>query len=210
MGLTSWLFGSQKSPQEQLRAHQRSLGRAERELDREKVKLDQREKSLVQEIKSSAKAGNTGAARIQARDMMRLRNSRKKMTNAKTQLQAISLRLQTTRTSEQMMQSMRGATRLLGGMNRSMNLPAMSRIAQQFERENDMMEQRQEMIDESMDDALEDDDEEEADELVNKVLDEIGVDLSQGLPDASTQVGSMPELKSEDNLQARLDDLAKR
>lgn len=94
MGLTSWLFGGGKSPQEQLRAHQRSLGRAERELDRERTKLDQRERALIQEIKGSAKAGNTGAARIQARDLMRLRNSRKKMMNAKTQLQAISLRLQ--------------------------------------------------------------------------------------------------------------------
>lgn len=95
-------------------------------------------------------------------------------------------------------------------MNKSMNIPAMARITQQFERENEIMEQRQEMIDENMDDALEEDDEEEADELVNKVLDEIGVDLSQGLPDAATQIGTVPELKTEDNLQARLDELAKR
>jgi charged multivesicular body protein 2A len=42
---------------------------------------------------------------------------------------------QTVRTNEQMMQSMKGATRILGSMNRSMNLPALQRIAMEFERE---------------------------------------------------------------------------
>jgi hypothetical protein len=44
-----------------------------------------------------------------------------------------------------MMQSMKGATQLLGNMNRQMNLPALQRIAMEFEKENDIMDQRQEM-----------------------------------------------------------------
>jgi len=50
----------------------------------------------------------------------------------------------------------------------------------EFERENDMMEQRQEMIDDAIDDTFEDE-EEESDEIVNQVLDEIGIDLSQSV-----------------------------
>ena len=50
----------------------------------------------------------------------------------RTQLQAISLRIQTVRSNEQMMQSMKGATSLLGYMNRQMNLPALQRIAMEF------------------------------------------------------------------------------
>lgn len=65
-------------------------------------------------------------------------------------------------------------------MNRNMNLPAIQRIAMEFERENDMMDQRQEMMDDVMDDTFEDE-EEESDEIVNQVLDEIGVDLSQSV-----------------------------
>ena len=65
-------------------------------------------------------------------------------------------------------------------MNRNMNLPAMQRIAMEFERENDMMDQRQEMMDDAIDDTFEDE-EEESDEIVNQVLDEIGVDLSQSV-----------------------------
>ena len=61
-----------------------------------------------------------------------------------------------------------------------MNLPAIQRIAMEFERENDMMDQRQEMMDDAIDDTFEDE-EEESDEIVNQVLDEIGVDLSQSV-----------------------------
>lgn len=80
-----------------------------------------------------------------------------------------------------MMQSMKGATRILGSMNRSMNLPALQRIAMEFERENEMMDQRQEMMDDAVDDAMGVDDEAEGDEVVEQVLEEIGVDLRQAV-----------------------------
>ena len=79
------------------------------------------------------------------------------------------------------MQSMKGATKLLGSMNRQMNLPALQRIAMEFERENDIMDQRQEMMDDAIDDAMGMEDEEEGEEVVNQVLDEIGVDLGQSV-----------------------------
>ena len=61
------------------------------------------------------------------------------------------------------MQAMKGATTALGAMNRSMNLPALQRIAMEFEKENDIMDQRQEMMDDAIDDVtgLEDEEEEE-------------------------------------------------
>ena len=79
------------------------------------------------------------------------------------------------------MQSMKGATKLLGGMNRQMNLPALQRIAMEFERENDIMDQRQEMMDDAIDDVTGLEDEEEGEEVVNQVLDEIGIDLGQAV-----------------------------
>lgn len=118
----------------------------------------------------------------------------------RTQLQAVSLRIQvsslpgkgavipltkssfqTVRSNEQMMQSMKGATSLLGSMNRQMNLPALQRIAMEFEKENDIMDQRQEMMDDAIDDVTGLEDEEEGEEVVKEVLDEIGVDLGQAV-----------------------------
>lgn len=51
----------------------------------------------------------------------------------------------------------------------------------EFEKENDVMDQRQEMMDDAIDDVTGLEDEEEGDEVVNKVLDEIGVDLGQAV-----------------------------
>jgi len=62
-------------------------------------------------------------------------------------------------------------------MNRQMNLPALQRIAMEFEKENDIMDQRQEMMDDAIDDVTGLEDEEESEEVVNQVLDEIGIDL---------------------------------
>lgn len=104
-----------------------------------------------------------------------------KFYQMKTQLQAVSLRIQTVRSNEQMMQSMKGATTLLGSMNRSMNLPALQRIAMEFERENDIMDQREEMMGDAIDDVTGLDDEEETDEVVNQVLDELGLDLGMAV-----------------------------
>jgi charged multivesicular body protein 2A len=117
------------------------------------------------------------------------------------------------------MQSMRGATQLLGSMNRQMNLPALQRIAMEFERENDIMDQRQEMMDDAIDDVTGLEDEEEGEEVVNQVLDEIGVDLNQALGEtpSSIQKSAVPESRvaqaigggEDDDLQARLDSLRK-
>ena len=98
------------TPAERLRKHQRALEKTQRELDRERVKLENQEKKLVQDIKKSAKNGQIGACKIQAKDLVRTRRyspcevpsttsnnvSRyiAKFYQMRTQLQAISLRIQ--------------------------------------------------------------------------------------------------------------------
>jgi charged multivesicular body protein 2A len=179
--IIEWAFGKRMTPAERLRKHQRALEKTQRELDRERAKLEQQEKKLIADIKKSAKNNQTGPLKIQAKDLVRTRRYIQKFYQMRTQLQAISLRIQTVRSNEQMMQSMKGATALLGSMNRQMNLPALQRIAMEFERENDIMDQRQEMMDDAIDDVTGLEDEEESEEVVNQVLDEIGIDLGQAV-----------------------------
>ncbi|RMZ84781.1 hypothetical protein DV737_g884, partial [Chaetothyriales sp. CBS 132003] len=245
MNIIEWAFGKRLTPAERLRKHQRALEKTQRELDRERVKLENQERKLIQDIKRSAKNGQMGACKIQAKDLVRTRRYIGKFYQMRTQLQAISLRIQvscspnpppptmaaatatlgltvvvmqTVRSNEQMMQSMKGATQLLGSMNRQMNLPALQRIAMEFERENDIMDQRQEMMDDAIDDVTGLEDEEEGEEVVNQVLDEIGVDLNQTLGETPSglQKHALPETRvaqavggggEDDDLQARLDSL---
>ncbi|KUI62565.1 DOA4-independent degradation protein 4 [Cytospora mali] len=221
MNILEWAFGKRMTPAERLRKNQRMLDKAIRELDQVRVKLEKQEKTLVSQIKQSAQKGQMGAAKIQAKDLVRTRRYVEKFYGMRSQLQKISLRLQTYRTNEQMMQAMKGATVALGSMNRSMNLPQLQRIAMEFERENDIMDQRQEMMDDAIDDAMDAGVEEEGDEVVEQVLEEIGVDLSQsfGETPAGLQTSAVAEGKvaqavgggggdpGDDDLQARLDSL---
>ena len=71
--IVEWAFGKRMTPAERLRKHQRALEKTQRELDRERVKLENQEKKLVQDIKKSAKNGNMGACKIQAKDLVRTR-----------------------------------------------------------------------------------------------------------------------------------------
>ncbi|RAL67554.1 hypothetical protein DID88_008309 [Monilinia fructigena] len=225
MNIVEWAFGKRMTPAERLRKHQRSLEKTQRELDRERTKLENQEKKLIQEIKKSAKAGQMGAAKIQAKDLVRTRRYVEKFYSMRTQLQAISLRIQTVRTNEQMMQAMKGATGVLGSsMNRSMNLPALQRIAMEFEKENDIMDQRQEMMDDAIDDVTGLEDEERGEEVVEQVLEEIGIDLkaamgetpqdyrAQTVPEGRVAqavggAGVLLRIRRDDDLQARLDSL---
>lgn len=49
---------------------------------------------MIQEIKKSAKNGQMGACKIQAKDLVRTRRYIEKFYSMRTQLQAISLRIQ--------------------------------------------------------------------------------------------------------------------
>lgn len=67
-------------------------------------------------------------------------------------------------------------------MNRRINLPNMQKIMNEFEKENMMFDMKEEMMSDVMDEVnYEEGDEEETDEIVNKVLDEIGINLSQSV-----------------------------
>nr|CAG8438685.1 1884_t:CDS:2 [Entrophospora candida] len=210
------LFGRKKTPAEMLREHQRALQRAQREMDRERVKLEASEKKLIADIKKAAKENQMSACKIMAKDLVRTRRYSQKFQGMKAQLQAVSLRIQTLRSNQQMTEAMRGATK---SMNRQMNLPAMQKIMMEFEKESEMMDMKEEVMNDVIDDTMaEEDDEEETEMIVNQVLDEIGITLDQSLVDAPTtiektktneRVPLAAEMESSDDavLQARLDQL---
>ena len=68
----------------------------------------------------------------------------------------------------------------------------------EFEKENDIMDQRQEMMDDAIDDVTGLEDEQEGEEVVNQVLDELGVELNQSV--SLNKVSSIPGLEGHINL----------
>ncbi|KAJ7349437.1 vacuolar sorting protein DID4 [Mycena albidolilacea] len=187
MNIIETLFGRSVTPAERLRQHQRSLAKAQRELDRERTKLEAQEKKLIADIKKSAKDGQLNACKVMAKDLVRTRRYVQKFYQMRTQLQAVGLRIQTLRSNQQMADAMRGATRAMGLMNRGLNLPGIQRIMNEFEKESATMDMKEEMMADAVDDVMdEEDEEEEGDMILKQVLEEIGVGLSQQVPEAPT------------------------
>lgn len=85
-----------------------------------------------------------------------------------------------------MAQAMKGVSKAMMNMNKQMNLPQIQQILHEFEKQSEIMDMKEEMINDAIDDAMEDEgDEEEGDAIVSQVLDELGLQLSDtlsGLP----------------------------
>mgnify|MGYP001010021531 CR=1 FL=1 len=180
--MMEFLFGRKKTPDEILRENKRAIDRAIRELEREKSRMEQQEVKLVNEIRKNAKANQMDSVKIMAKDLVRTKSQVKKFNIMKANLQAISLKTATLKSQNSMSQAMRGVTQGLVRMNKQMNLPQIQRIIQEFQKQTDMVDMKEEMINDVMDDVFEEDtDEQESDQIVNQVLDELGIELNQTL-----------------------------
>lgn len=213
------------------------LDKSIRELDRERNSLQSNEKKLIADIKKMAKQNQMGAVKVMAKDLVRTRNSITKFYGLKSQLQGVSLRMQTLKSTQAMADAMRGVTKAMGVMNKQLNLPALTNIMREFERQNEKMEATTETMGDAIDDAMANEgEEEESEELVSQVLDELGCNMDVQLVDAPTGLGARvpavaapraeekPQMMAEgadagaggavgggidDDLQARLDNLRK-
>jgi len=181
------IFGKSKTPKERMKEYQRSIKRTVRDLDRERNGLERQEKKLMGDIKKAAKDGQVDAAKVMARDLVRTRGYIKKMSKMKSHMEAISLRLTTMSSSQQMAETMKKVGKVMGKMNKQMNIPQLSLIMQKFEKENEMMGMKEEMMDDAMDDAFaEDGDEEEEEQVLGAVLAELGVELGNKISETPT------------------------
>jgi len=212
------------TPEEQLKKNQRALNKAMRELDRERAKMEQQEKKIIADIKKMAKQGQMDAVKIMAKDLVRTRRYVKKFMLMRANIQAVSLKIQTLKSQNSMAQAMKGVTKAMMSMNKQMKLPEIQKIMQEFEKQSEIMDMKEEMMSDVIDDALgDDDDEEESDAIVTQVLDELGLQLTDqitGLPVAGGSVATGPtaaqakvpvaaggEVDADADLAARLENL---
>lgn len=171
-----------KTPEQLLRENQRMLQRAMRDMDRERQRLESQEKKVVVDIKKQAKAGQMDSVKVMAKDLVRTRQNIKKFMMMKANLQGVSLKIATMKGQQSMATAMKGVTKAMGKMNKTMNLPALQKTMMEFEREMEKMDMKSEMMDEAMEDAMDDGDTEaDTDALVQQVLAEIGIETAAAM-----------------------------
>lgn len=181
-----------ETPAEAMKKYKRQLDRTVRDLDKERNRLIQQEKKVTIEMKKMAKQDQMDSVRVMAKDLVRTRKFAQKMYRMKTQIQGVSLRLTTMQATGQMSKAMMGVTKAMKMMNSQMNIPQMQAIMREFEKQNEMMGMKEEMMDDAINDALDDDlDAEENEEIeIRKVMDEIGLETKQQLNVAGGTVSS--------------------
>ncbi|GKT15556.1 Snf7 family like protein [Aduncisulcus paluster] len=185
------------------------MKKATRDLEKEIRKLEMDERRLEPKIKAAAKKGQMAAARIQAKDLVRTRRYITNCTRMKAQLGAISMRIATVRSTEQLTSVMGGATSVIAAMNSGMNIHQVQQQMRQFMRENEKMEMKQEMMDDAMEDAFAEGDEEgEMDKIVDGVLTELGIETETKLGEVGvTPVATSTAIADDGDLLKEVDAL---
>jgi len=97
-------------------------------------------------------------------------------------------------------------------MNQQIDIKAMAGIIMEFEKQSEVLEQKEEMIGDTMDDMMDVSDEEaETEDVIDQVLTEIGINLSAELGAAPSSKAPEPEVVEanprDKELEARLENL---
>ncbi|CAM1327299.1 CHMP2A (predicted) [Pycnogonum litorale] len=136
--------------------------------------MEKHENKTIADIKKMAKKGQMDAVKIMAKDIVRSRRACKKGIIMRANIQGISLKIQTLRCQNAMAQAMKRVTKAMMPMNIQLQLPQIQKIMQEFEKQTEIMDMKEEMTNDTIDDAMGDEeDEEEAYVIVSQVLDEL-------------------------------------
>ncbi|CAH8475094.1 unnamed protein product [Schistosoma turkestanicum] len=188
----SFLFGSRKTPEEQLRESKRTITRTLREIDREKAQLERERVRVTNEIRMLAKRGQIDAVRVMAKQLVRTESYIKKFSLMHSNITALSIKIQTLKSTATMATVMKQVALTMGKMNATMHLPQLQKIMLEFEKQTETMELKQDMMSDVIDDAIGDQDEiEDSENVVNKVLEELGIDLNAQLSNLPTAQGTL-------------------
>lgn len=174
-----------KTTAEIISENRRMIGVQILSIERDIKNLKRAEGQKLFEVKQSAKTGNLDDAKLAARRLVQTRAQIKRLNITIDKMQGVSAQIQTMQSSNSIATAMHGCVRAIRRMNQHTNGPEMQRVILEFEKQTQMMELKDEMINDFLENEEENEEiEEESDLLVNKVFDEIGIDLLTGMSNA--------------------------
>jgi len=170
------IFGPSKTPSQLCKEYRRAIERSTRALDRECVKLHEQERRTLLEVKSLATRGQVSAAKSTARQVVVIRSALNKFYALKTRMMGVSIKMQTIGTSQELLMAMQGLSKVVMQVNKKFNLPEMKKITEDFAKQMDTLELKEDMMGDVVD-GMDDDeiDGETEDTLVDQIMDEINL-----------------------------------
>lgn len=214
-------FAEKKTPKELAKEAKRETKRevrsSQREMDRELRELDKQESQITKELKQRAKLTSSSkdpALAALAKQLVQIRKQREKIMTAKAHIGAVGMNATAMATQVAAASAIGNVSKAMKITNEAMNVKETTKILHEFQRENEKLEVKQEMMDDALMDAFDSEDvEEEAEELTNQVLAELGVEMDSkmvGLNAPSKIVSENMSTEEQEALDAMLPDLKSR
>lgn len=176
-GVYNQIFGDPPGPKELLRVCQRELKRDIRAMQLQCGKMELTEKVSLLEAKKEARAGNMTTAKAKMRLAARTRVMIDKFNGLAVNLEGILMQLGMMSAVAAMQNAMKSAVKAMWRMNSSVSLPMMERIAREFDKQQNLMEMKEELMGESLDSTMGSDTLESAeDEIYNRLMDELALE----------------------------------
>lgn len=180
-------------------------------MDREMRELDRQEMQLTKELKQRAKLINNGkdpALAALAKQLVQTRKQREKIMTAKAQIGAVGMNATAMATQVAAAAAIGSVSAAMKTTNEAMNVKETTKILQEFQRENEKLEVKQEMMDDALMDAFDNEDvEEEAEQLTNQVLAELGVEMDSKMVGLDAPLNKLQAEKASTEEQEALDAL---
>lgn len=216
--------GSKPTAKETAKAAHRQTKRevrsAIRDIDREIRDLDRLEKQVITDIKKRAKASGVNptkdsALKSLAKHLVQVRNQKGKMHEAKAHLSSVGMQATSMASQVAVSSAISSVSSAMGAANSNMDPASIQKIMNEFTRQNEIANVKEEMMDEALTDAFDTDEiEEEAEEVTNQVLAELGLELDGQMVglDAPNKTPAMQDVtkEEEDALMETLPDLRAR
>lgn len=144
--------------------------------------LQKQERKLLQDIRKEGEKGNKTRVRDLAKQLVRVRKNIESMHGAVSTMDGVKMQAKQMATNLVVAESMQKATKVAKKINDAVKPEELARRAAEYEREMERANVKQEVMDDALAAAFDDEaNEDEADDVVNRVLDEIGIQNLEGL-----------------------------
>jgi division protein CdvB (Snf7/Vps24/ESCRT-III family) len=176
----AFLFGGGrpvKPAPDPVREHRLELQRGTRAMDREDLKASRSEAVLKREIETHARLQRYDACQDKARELIRLRAHRARLSNIKGHMHSLDRQLATVQGGKQIQSVVLKTTQIMRNMNRTLDPRRVHHMLHEFERHSTALSMGQEIVEETLDSVFEVEGEGDAtDDAMVAVFAELGLD----------------------------------
>ena len=174
--------GGRPSGKDNLRDYQRKIASNARGMEREIGKMDEQEQRLGRDLVKYVKDSKIEDATLKAKELVRLRAHRTRVHAMKGHMSGLAQQLQTVQSTTKIQETIAITARMLQGLNAQFDAGSVARMLAEFEKQNILMTDKQEIVEDTLDSTFEVDGEgQQTNEAVLTVLQEAGLDVSSRL-----------------------------